>query len=127
MKAPINNPKGWEYVDINQLYDDYLGEFCGYRIYKVYGDYVYLIFDADFVLAGNDQAKKYIPEGEIWLDRTISKDDIIFVLIHEITENVLMRDSGLTYNKAHDIANQIEYAVRKKHYKPLEKVAISNE
>jgi hypothetical protein len=115
--APLNEGmEAWKDADIKQIYINPLGRIGEFKIWAVYGDYVMLIFDADFVIAGNGYAKKYIPENEVWLDRMVAKDDISFVIIHEITEACMMRDLGYSYEKAHRMANEIEYQMRIKNY-----------
>jgi hypothetical protein len=107
---------GDENIDISQIYLKKFGKFAGFKIYEVYGDYIMLHFDMDFVIAGNGYAKNYIPRDEIWLDRMVSTNDVLFVIVHEITEAIIMRDLGYTYEKAHRIANEIEYQARKRDY-----------
>ena len=116
VNAPVS-VWGDDDLDISQIYLRRFGTFAGFKIYEVYGDYIMLHFDMDFVIAANGYAKKYIPKDEIWLDRMVSKDDALFVIIHEITEAIIMRNLGYTYEKAHRIANEVEYQVRKRNFK----------
>jgi hypothetical protein len=117
-QSVVNSDKAWKEgtVDIAQIYEKPIIKIDNWKVWSVYGDYVMLKMDMDFVIAGNPYAKKYIPENEIWIDRMVAKDDLVFVMIHEISESIIMRDLGYTYEKAHRIANEIEYKARIKHY-----------
>jgi hypothetical protein len=123
-KFPLNR-KYFEW-DPNEVYDEYLGELDGFKIWKVYGDYIMICMDADFVCGGNGYAKNYIPKDEIWLDRSVSQDDIVYVVIHEMDE-VRHMELGWTYNEAHSNANQVEWEIRKATYVPLEEEKANGE
>jgi hypothetical protein len=118
-KVPLNESMdAWKIADITQIYESPLGQIGEFKIWSVYGDYIYLIFDADFVIAGNGYAKHYIPKNEIWIDRMTAEDDLPFVIIHEISESCIMRDLDYSYEKAHNMANAIEFEARKINYTP---------
>jgi hypothetical protein len=55
-----------------------------------------------------------VPEGEIWLDSSLGKNDLIATAKHEFTEMMLMKFLGVEYDKAHDMANEGEVDLRGK-------------
>ncbi len=67
----------------------------------------------DFSIGGNDQRYKFIPKNEIWIDNSISVEELQYTIIHEIFERKLLK-KGLTYNRAHDLAAQEEWKYRQK-------------
>lgn len=98
----------------------------GVKICAVNGDYVRdkdegLGFIA-FVEGGNHYAdsypdyKKDIKKDEVWLDdvHLTKPNDAAAIILHEMVERYQMKEHGLTYNKAHDIANRAEQLFRKK-------------
>jgi hypothetical protein len=98
----------------------------GVRICAVNGDFVRdkddgLGFIA-FVEGGNHYAdsypdyKKDIKENEIWLDdvHLTKPNDAAAIILHEMVERYQMKEHDLTYDKAHDIANEAEQLFRKK-------------
>jgi hypothetical protein len=98
----------------------------GIKICAVNGDFVRdkdkgLGFIA-FVEGGNHYAdsypdyKKDIKKDEVWLDdvHLTKPNDAAAIILHEMVERYQMKEHGLTYNKAHDIANRAEQLFRKK-------------
>ncbi len=55
-----------------------------------------------------------IPDGEIWLDNSLGKNDLIATAKHEFTEMMLMKFLGIGYDEAHDMANEGEVDLRGK-------------
>ena len=98
----------------------------GIKICAVNGDFVRdknkgLGFIA-FVEGGNHYAdsypdyKKDIKKDEVWLDdvHLTKPNDAAAIILHEMVERYQMKEHGLTYDKAHDIANRAEQLFRKK-------------
>jgi len=117
-KFPLNEKRTWTHDELyGKIYDEYLDNIDGYDVWLVYGNYLMVTVDMEFVIAGNDRAKNYIPDMQVWLDRNVPPQDRMYVCIHEITENKLMRE-GMTYQEAHTHANAVEYIVRKETFVP---------
>jgi hypothetical protein len=97
----------------------YYGTQKGFKIYFVDGAKIRTFYHIDFVEGSNGQVKKYIPRNEIWIDNIFLKKqkEVRAIVLHEITEAVLMRDKRLSYEKAHRIANTKEKRFRIKLYK----------
>lgn len=91
-----------------------LGYIDGLELWLVNGGEVKEKFDMDFIEGGHDLAWPFIPNGEVWLDACLASDQLMFVLLHEIVERKLMAH-GLTYERAHEIANYYESLYRKQH------------
>ena len=75
------------------------------------GDRVKLRHSMDFIEGGNDQAKSYIPRGQVWIDQNVAPHDRPPIEIHELVERALMR-RGVPYEPAHTRANLNEREVR---------------
>jgi len=101
----------------------------GIKIYAVNGDYVR---DKDpgldfpqFVEGGSHYPtsypgyKKYIPEDEIWIDdvHLLKPNDLQAIILHELVERNLMKNHGVSYDDAHEIANKAETLFRKNVHK----------
>ncbi len=57
----------------------------------------------DFGFSGNDKAYYFIPPREIWLDNSMSCEDVKFSLLTETKERSLM-SNGLGYDSAYELA-----------------------
>lgn len=84
------------------------------KIRFVNGEYVRNKHDVDFTQGGHHLApgKKYIPEGEIWIDNKLSRIDREATILHERKEHRLM-EASVPYEKAHDIATIREKTFRR--------------
>ena len=71
-------------------------------------------FKTDFVEGGHHYVYPWIPIDEIWLADAV-EEEWPFLLIHEYTELLLMRDKCMTYADAHEKADDVEIEARKKH------------
>ena len=89
----------------------------GTEIWTVNGDYVReppagninFTEGAHWLVPHNE----FIPEGEIWIEDGLSEEDLPFVLIHEIVENLVMRKKSISYEGAHtDFASPLEEYAR---------------
>lgn len=83
--------------------------------YLVDGTYVRDTYKTDFVEGGHDIVYKFIPAGEIWLEKELHSSELPYILIHEYTERYLMKHKNTPYNKAHNIARKIEFKYRSTH------------
>lgn len=103
--------KVYSHSDLEGIYRLKIGKRRGLDIWIVDGAKVRKELYIDFVLGGNDQRYKFIPDGEIWIDNSISVEELEFTIIHEIFERELMKQ-GMTYAKAHELAAQEELKAR---------------
>ena len=89
------------------IYRRFLGRRNGVSIWLVDGFAVRNYFDVDFSQGGHDLVKKYIPAGEVWIEKEISPEERKFIVLHEMKERGLM-EKGFSYSKAHTQANRLE-------------------
>lgn len=69
--------------------------------------------NVEFIGGGNPYIYDFVPFEEIWLEDLGDTDDMRKIFAHEMIESILMRDLGWTYDRAHDVANKAEGALRK--------------
>jgi len=84
-------------------------------IYSVNGTYVRDNYSIAFTMGGHHYVSneyEYIPDGEIWIDQDLNEKDKEATIVHELTEYELMKYKDMSYEKAHDIANEEEKEVR---------------
>ena len=103
--------KVYRHSDLEGIYRLRIGKRKGLEVWIVDGAKVRRELYTDFLFGGNDQRYKFIPEDEIWIDNSISVEELEFTIIHEITEREFMKQ-GMSYAKAHELANQEELRAR---------------
>jgi len=69
-------------------------------------------YKTDFVEGGHGYVYPFIPNTEIWLESGMHPEEYPVILLHEAAELKAMRDHGMTYHEAHDLASRAEYAER---------------
>jgi hypothetical protein len=83
------------------------------RVVAVDGNAVRNELDIEFALGGHRWRFPFIPEDEVWIERTIAPGvDLAAIVIHELTERTAMKMLGLPYEVAHQLADAAEGAVR---------------
>ncbi len=90
-------------------------EISGVKICTINGDYVRTEQKhIEFTMGGHHYVYEYIPEDEIWIDENLSgkPNDFEATILHENTERNLMKEAGLSYDDAHEIANVVETRYR---------------
>lgn len=100
----------------NQLpgvYRYYCGEKDGYKIWIVDGASVRREIFNEFLYGGNPERYTFVPEGEIWIDNSISAEEYQTTLAHELNERNLMAKFKMTYFDAHDSSLNVELKMRK--------------
>lgn len=107
VKTTDNSP------DLKRMYGYYNGEYKGFKIWIVDGNYIRREIFNEFIYGGNDERYTFVPENEIWIDNSISADEYLTTLEHEINERNLMRFNGYTYYDAHDSSLMLELIMRK--------------
>ncbi len=103
-----------EYPPFQEPWKTGVGEACphGHIIVLVDGTYVRNHFDSDFSQGGNGYRYRFIPRGEIWIDRQISDVEWALIAFHECTEAELMK-RGWSYSRAHNAAKRAEDKLRR--------------
>jgi hypothetical protein len=89
-----------------------LGKVGKVRILLVDGTKIRNQGNVNFAFAGNDKAYSFIPKNEVWIEKSVPKKDRKAILMHELAERDLM-SHGMSYDRAHLLANQIEGFQRK--------------
>jgi hypothetical protein len=69
-------------------------------------------YKTDFMEGGHGYVYKWIPNNEIWIEDGLKDKEIPFVLIHEYVERTLMKEKGMKYDNAHNIAAKVEWSKR---------------
>jgi len=89
-----------------------LGRMLSFDVWSVDGEAIRNQLDIDFVAGGNAGRYDFIPDEEIWIESNIEKRGVAPVIVHEIVECIFMQVGGVTYSRAHDMANVIESDMR---------------
>jgi hypothetical protein len=104
--------KKWEKA-AKSVYRAYFGEKNGYKVWIVDGAKIREEIFNEFIYGGNPQRYPFVPEGEIWIDNSISAEEYSTTLSHEINECNLMAKFGMTYFDAHDSSLMVELKMRR--------------
>lgn len=88
------------------------GSAGGLDICIVDGSYVRQEIYHEFLYGGNDERYLFIPRGEIWIDNSISAEEYLYTLAHELNERGLMGKFGYTYSAAQDSSLKVELIMR---------------
>ena len=67
----------------------------------------------DFIGAGHDRRYSFVPDGQIWVEKSIKGAERPIFWIHELHERSLMMQ-GVLYNAAHEDANRVERMCRER-------------
>jgi hypothetical protein len=70
-------------------------------------------YKTDYAEGGHYVVYPWVPTREIWLERDTSPGELPYILAHEYLELRMMRDGGLDYDHAHEIASKIEFELRR--------------
>ena len=114
-------------LKLNNIYRKRLREQDGVEIWLVDGAAVRRELFVDFVMGGHDGRYKFIPAGEIWIDNSLSLEDLEYTIAHEIHERERMVNAGLDYSTAHDEAVDIEHKMRLADRKAAEEKELETE
>ena len=85
----------------------------GLSVWLVDGTVVRREFWNDFVQGGNGARYKFIPIDEVWIDSTVTPEEVEYTIEHELIERNLMMKEGLNYDDAHDKASENDMRMRK--------------
>lgn len=81
------------------------------KIWVIDGESVRYLFFIDFTEGGHEKVYPFIPKDEVWIDDDVNREEIKFVLLHELHERRLMF-KGEDYDSAHKKSSEIEYYCR---------------
>ena len=104
--------KAYGHSDLEGIYRLKVGKRKGLDIWIVEGPKIRKELFTGFVYGGHHECYKFIPPGEVWIDNAISVEEFEFTVMHEVTEYFAMKDGGMSYDKAHEIANEEELKAR---------------
>jgi hypothetical protein len=89
-----------------------IGTIDGHTVYAVNGQPIRDRVHIDFVAGGTAGRYRYIPQREVWVEKTIAPPDMAPTILHEMVENRLMQTRGLSYDDAHERASEAELPMR---------------
>jgi hypothetical protein len=69
-------------------------------------------YKTDYTEGGHGYVYRWVPKPEIWVEVTIERSELPYVVSHEFIERRLMHDAGLDYDTAHEICSKVEYNLR---------------
>lgn len=84
----------------------------GYRLMMVDGSVIRQYVDPEFTQGGHDLVYFYIPRNQIWIEKALDSEEVLFTLHHERIERKLML-KGKNYDTAHEYATAAEKDVRR--------------
>lgn len=84
----------------------------GFEVCIVDGPLIRQKIYPEFLYGGNEQRYRFNPNGEIWIDNSISIEEYRYTVAHELNERHLMAEFGYTYSDAHDSSLKIERIMR---------------
>lgn len=99
--------------NLSKIYRYHLGLRNEFNIWIVDGQLIRKEIFSDFIYGGNSEVYNFIPEGEIWIDNSITSEELELTIEHEINECKLMKETGMSYLDAHDSSLAIELQMRK--------------
>lgn len=82
-------------------------------VWLIDGNLVRSVYKTDYCEGGHGYVYAWVPKGEIWIEHDLAADELPYIVAHEYVELRLMRDEGLDYGRAHAIAAEVEYELRK--------------
>ncbi len=83
------------------------------EVWLVSGCRVRSTYKTDYTEGGHGYVYRWVPKDEIWVEDTIDRAELPFIVTHEYTELRLMRDEKMEYDKAHEICSEVEFDLRK--------------
>lgn len=80
--------------------------------WRVDGAVVRDFYKSDYTEGGHGYVYRWLPKPEIWVEASLERAELPFIVTHEYLERLLMRDAGLEYDHAHEICSKVEYSMR---------------
>ena len=81
-------------------------------VWRVDGAVVRDLYKTDYTEGGHGYVYRWVPKAEIWVEASLERAELPFVVVHEFLERLLMRDASLEYDHAHEICSKVEYQLR---------------
>jgi hypothetical protein len=82
-------------------------------VWRVDGMRVRCTYKTDSTEGGHGYVYPWVPRPEIWVEEAVEAAEVPYILAHEYTERRLMRDEGMGYDPAHEVAARVEFGLRK--------------
>jgi len=82
------------------------------KVWLIDGMWARCWYKTDYAEGGHFVVYPWVPKGEIWLERDCDERELKYIAAHEYLELRMMRDGGLGYDEAHEIASGIEFDFR---------------
>jgi hypothetical protein len=98
--------------NVYNVYRRYEGKKDGMKIWIVDGPLIRSKIFNEFLYGGNNARYPFVPAGEIWIDNSISAEEYLYTLAHELNEYKLMTRSGASYSNAHNSSLALELKMR---------------
>jgi hypothetical protein len=70
------------------------------------------LYKTDYTEGGHGYVYPWVPKPEIWLEASLDRAELPYILVHEFLERRLMHDAGKHYDTAHEISSKVEYSLR---------------
>lgn len=83
------------------------------EIWLVDGCLVRCYYKTDYTEGGHHLVYPWVPEKELWVESNLMAEEIPYIVAHEYTERRIMRDDEIDYDRAHEIAAEMEFDLRK--------------
>jgi hypothetical protein len=83
------------------------------EVWVVDGMLVRCMYRTDFAEGGHGYVYDWCPKSEVWVETDLDRAEMPFIVAHEFVERRLMRDEGLDYERAHRVASEVEFDLRK--------------
>lgn len=97
-------------VEIEKIRKELLGETKnGLSIWLADGNLIRSLLMVNFTEGGHHLVYDFVPENDVWIDNDMFKEEIPFVILHELYERDLM-SKGSLYDDAHDGVGEIKGA-----------------
>jgi hypothetical protein len=83
------------------------------KVFLVDGNLVRNKMGVSYGIGGHEKGYRFIPKGEIWLEKTLKPEERDIILIHELYERKRMLRDKWNFLNAHHGATIAEWYVRK--------------
>jgi hypothetical protein len=83
------------------------------KVWLVDANVVRTLYKTDYNEGGHGAVYPWAPQDEIWIENSLDRRELPFIVAHEYLERRLMREAKLDYDTAHDICSRVEFHLRK--------------
>lgn len=81
-------------------------------VFLVNGRAIRDLYKTDYVEGGHAYVYDWIPDNEIWIEKSVKADEIPVIVLHEFLERTLMKYRKFPYVRAHVAASKAEFEHR---------------